>query len=308
MKNNSKIRAAAYCRVSTLLEEQEGSYEIQMDYYRQRIENDPDMVLVGVYGDKGKSGMKTIGRSGLNELLKACDEGKIDLVLTKSVSRFARNMADCVEMIQHLNSIHVAIYFEKENLRTDDPKCALLLEIFAALAQEESNSISQNVRRSHEQHAAEGRPMGKASYGYVHSGEDRWQVNSDEAERVRLAFDMAAHGKNYKEILSALNQLEQEKHTGVVWLQKRVKMMLRNVVYMGDFYSHGTVCLTPGHQVINHGYTDRYYIEGHHEPLVTKSMFDRVQSVMEHGILQSYLPRTPERQAIINDMTWQQTA
>lgn len=255
------LRTAAYCRVSTELEKQEGSYDMQMNHYREKILSNPDMELVGLYGDKGKSGRKAANRRGFMQLLADCENGKIDLILTKSISRFARSMADCVELIQKLRSWGVTVYFEKENLRTDQMKGELLLNILAALAQEESNSISQNVTRSHEQYASEGRPFGRVTYGYICAGNGTWQKTPAEAHRVRTAFRMAAEGRSYPEILAALNNIERQENTKVTWRQRRLRNLLRNVAYQGDYYSHGTVCLTPGHQVVNRGYRDRYYIE-----------------------------------------------
>ena len=308
IREEKKIRTAAYCRVSTDLEEQEGSYEIQVDYYRNKIESNPAMEFVGVYGDKGKSGLKTKGRAGLQMLLADCEAGNINLVLTKSVSRFARNMADCVELIQKMRQWNVTVIFEKENIRTDNIKSDLFLNIFAAMAQEESHSISMNVTKAHEQYAAEGRPFGRVSYGYYGSGEKVWQVKEDEARRVKTAFNMAAEGHTYPEILEALNQIEEDEKTGYTWLQRRLKNMLRNVTYMGDYHSHGTVCLTPGHQVKNRGYRDRYYIEEHHEPLVSRAMFERVQQMDQNGVLISYMPLTPKRMEILNDNSWRESA
>ena len=298
------IRVAAYCRVSTMLEEQDGSYETQMEYYKAKITADPQMILVGIYGDKGKSGLKTKGRNGLNRLMADCEAGKIDLILTKSVSRFTRNMADFVELVHRLHSKGITVVFEREGIRTDDYRCELILNIFAALAQEESNSISQNARKSHEEHAAEGKPLGRATYGYISSGPDRWKINLEEAKRVRIAFNMIAKGRNYQDVLYALNSLERKQNTGLIWQQRRVRRMLRNVVYIGDFYSHGTVCMTPGHQVVNRGYRDRYYIEEHHQPIVSRNVFDRVQFLMDHKIPQSYINMSPEREKIINETSW----
>lgn len=283
------LRTAAYCRVSTELEEQEGSYELQMSYYREKISRTNGLMLVGVYGDRGKSGL-SISRPGLQRLLVDCEAGKIDLILTKSISRFARSMADCVDLIQRLRAMNVTVFFEREGLRTDNRKIDLFMNIFAALAQEESHSISQNMIRSHEQYASEGRPFGRVSYGYYGSGDRVWQINPDEARRVRAAFHMAAEGCSYPDILAALNRMEQQEGTGVLWLQRRVRYMLCNVAYRGDYYSHGTVCLTPGHQVVNRGYRDRYYIEEHHAPLVSRELFEQVQRMLNSGLLCSYMP------------------
>ena len=275
------IRTAAYCRVSTDSEVQEGSYELQEQYYTDKITANAGMTLVGIYGDKGKSGLKTAGRPGLQKLMGDCREGKIDLILTKSISRFARNMADCAGMIRELRSLGVNIIFEKESLNTRDGKCDLVLNIFSAIAQEESHSISQHVLLSHEQHVLEGRPFGTISFGYRNMGDNRWGINEEEAPLVRLAFQMADEGKNYLEILQALNEADEKR----IWRHHRLRYLLTNPVYKGDYYSHGTVCLVPGKQVINRGYRDRYYIEEHHDPIVPPELFDRVQELVKQGKL-----------------------
>lgn len=298
-----KIRTAAYCRVSTEQEEQEGSYDVQMRYYREKIGLSPAMELVGLYGDRGKSGLHT-SRPGLQKLLADCEAGKIDLILTKSVSRFARSMADCVDLIQRLRGWKVTVFFEREGLQTDNRRIDLFMSIFAALAQEESNSISQNAIRSHEQYASQGRPYGRVSYGYCRSGPRVWQTEPEEARRVRTAFRMAAQGRTYAEILTALNRLEQQQGTGVIWRQRRLRNMLRNVAYLGDYYSHSTVCLTPGHQVVNRGYRDRYYIEEHHEALVSRALFDQVQRAICSRRLCSGAARPERGDALRPDERW----
>ena len=137
-----KIKTAAYCRVSTKKEEQDGSYEMQERYFTDLISSNPDMELAGIYGDRGKSGLYLKKRPGLQKLLEDSRNGGIDLILTKSISRFARNMAECAEMVRELRSAGVNIQFERENLNSRDTKCDLLLNIFSAIAQEESNSIN----------------------------------------------------------------------------------------------------------------------------------------------------------------------
>ena len=208
--DENKLRVAAYCRVSTDLEEQEGSFETQVRHYREKIGKDPDMELVGIYGDKGKSGLRASRRPELQRLLRDCKAGKIDLILTKSISRFARSMADCVELIRRLREWRVTVFFEREGLRTDDRKIDLIISILAAMAQEESHSISQNMIRCHEQHASEGRPCGKVAYGYVRAEDGSWTVNPAQAQRVQTAFRMAAEGRSYPEILTALNSIERQ--------------------------------------------------------------------------------------------------
>ena len=181
IRKEDRLRGAAYCRVSTELEEQEGSFETQVRHYREKIGQSPDMELVGIYGDRGKSGLKASCRPELQRLLRDCRAGKIDLILTKSISRFARSMADCVELIRRLREWKVTIFFEKEGLRTDDRKSDLVISILAAMAQEESHSISQNMIRSYEQHVSEGRPCGRIAYGYARTEDGMWQVNTAQA-------------------------------------------------------------------------------------------------------------------------------
>lgn len=282
------IKTAAYCRVSTDLEAQEGSYEIQVQYFTDMINNNPEMELVGIYGDKGKSGLHTTGRPGLQKLMDDCRAGKIQLILTKSISRFARNMADCADMIRELRSLGVNILFEEQNLNSQDEKSALVLNIFSAIAQEESHSISQHSIMAHEQYVLEGRPFGAISFGYKNGGENKWVINEEEAPRVRKAFEMAAEGRNYSEIRRALDEMETN---GYHWNQPRLKYLLTNVVYKGDYYSHATVCLVPGKQVKNKDYRDRYYLTGHHEALVEPELFDRVQELVESGALMTYKKR-----------------
>ena len=303
-----RLRVAAYCRVSTDLEEQEGSFDTQVRHYREKIGQSPDMELVGIYGDKGRSGLKASRRPELQRLLRDCRAGKIDLILTKSISRFARSMADCVELIRRLREWRVTVFFEREGLRTDDRKIDLIISILAAMAQEESHSISQNMIRCHEQHASEGRPCGRVAYGYARAEDGSWKVNPAQAQRVRTAFRMAAEGRSYQELLTALNNMEMTEGTGTSWSHRRLKYLLRNVAYQGDYYSHGTVCLTPGHQVVNRGYRDRYYIEEHHEPLVSRAMFARVQRMIEGGLLISYLPLTEQRRRVLRDRSWKMGA
>ncbi len=140
-----KIKTAAYCRVSTNSDTQDGSFEVQCAYYENLIKSDPTMEFVGVYGDHGKSGRAMKGRKELNRLIKDCEDGKIQLVLTKSISRFARNMVECVAPVRHLLEIGVTVRFEKEDLDTEKMGGELMLGILATIAQEESNSISQNM-------------------------------------------------------------------------------------------------------------------------------------------------------------------
>lgn len=259
-----------------------GYKEKASNYYRKLITANPDMELVGIYGDKARTGLKKTSRPGLQCLLKDCRAGKINLILTKSISRFARNMAECAEMIRELRSLGVNVLFEEQNLNSQDTKSDLILNIFAAIAEEESHSISQHTTKAHEQYTLEGRPFGRISFGYYNAGNNRWAINEEEAIKVRTAFQLAGEGKSYSEIRKALNAMETDEYK---WRKSRLKRMLTNVVYKGDYFSHATVCLVPGKQVENKGYRDRFYLEGHHEPIVPPELFDRVQEMIASGAL-----------------------
>jgi len=267
-----KIKTAAYCRVSTDKEEQDGSYELQEQYFTDLINADHTMELVGIYGDRGKSGLKISGRPGLQRLLDDCRAGKVQLILTKSISRFARNMAECAQMVRELRSLGVNILFEEQDIDSQDTAGDLVLNIFAAIAEEESHSISQHALMAHEQYVLEGRPYGRISYGYKNGGNHKWIINEDEAPLVRKAFEMADAGRSYAEIRRALDEM-----SDIIWSQSRLRYLLTNVVYKGDYYSHKTICIVPGKQVSNNGYRDRIYIEEHHEPIVSPELFERVQ-------------------------------
>jgi len=273
-----KIKTAAYCRVSTDMETQEGSYELQEQYFKDLIESNPTMELVDIYGDKGRSGLKKEGRPGLQRLLDDCRAGKVNLILTKSISRFARNMAECAEMIRELNSLGVNVLFEEQNLNSSDEKSALILNIFAAFAEEESRSISRHTLMAHEQYTLEGRPFGRISFGYKNGGDHKWVIDEEEAPLVRKAFEMADEGKTNAEIRKALNEMGD-----ITWSRNRLKYLLSNVVYKGDYHSHRTICIVPGKQVENKGFRDRIYIEEHHEPIVSPELFDRVQERMRRS-------------------------
>ena len=142
----SKLRVAAYCRVSTDMEEQESSYDAQVAHYTAVINDHDDWKLAGIYADKGISGTSTKRREEFNRMIADCENGNIDMIVTKSISRFARNTLDCLKYIRQLKDLGIAIYFEKEAINTLDSKGEVLITIMASIAQQESQSISQNVR------------------------------------------------------------------------------------------------------------------------------------------------------------------
>lgn len=299
-------RAAIYCRVSTEQELQEGSFEFQRDYYLQKVRNDPDLILVGVYGDFGKSGTSIRKRPELQRLMQDCESGKVDVILTKSISRFARNVADCVEMLRKLKDLGVSVRFEKEGIDTAEPLSEMLITILATVTEEEVNSLSQNVRWSQEESNAAGQPWFQCSYGYKKNGRN-WEIDEKAAERVRIAYQLAAKGKTYPEIQEALNFCESKYGSNDTWSINRIRYLLRNITYTGDLITGKSYSNGPGlQQKVNHGEHTQYYIENHHPAIISREEFERVQAVFESGLLRSnrHKKLLVREKKFIEDETW----
>ena len=318
-----KIKTAAYCRVSTNSDTQDGSFEVQCAYYENLIKSDPTMEFVGVYGDHGKSGRAMRGRKELNRLIKDCEDGKIQLVLTKSISRFARNMLECVATVRHLLEIGVTVRFEKDDLDTEKMGGELMLGILATIAQEESNSISQNMRWSRQKHIERGQPWDVPRYGYVSVGkEHKWEVVPHEAEVVRQAFFMAGMCHTYGEIAEELTRMEAEDGNGRVWNKTPVVNLLRSNVYIGEYLSNKecTIITRDGQtkRIKNRGQVDQTLIEGHHEALVSRELYNVVQELLDGVVLGAHRTRFSDaEQALMNRAmklaakeakSWQRTA
>ena len=288
-------RVAVYCRVSTMDEMQSGSFEMQRDAFLRRIEADGGLVLAGVYGDRGRSGRSVQARPEFRRMLLDCEAGRIDLIMTKSVSRFARNLADCVATIRRLGQLGVGVIFEREGLDTSQPTSELLLCVLAILAQEESDSLSQNMRWTRRRYNEAGAPYGTVPYGYRAQGPGHaWRVEEAEARRVRRAFSMASSGCCYREIRCALQEMESAEGTGKVWTQSVLLYLLTNLFYTGDYITNKTFAAEAGsgrRRVRNSGQRERYYIEEHHPSLVDRATFARVQQLVKRHLLFSHKTR-----------------
>ena len=284
-------RVAAYCRVSTLAEEQELSFETQTQYYSHLIENDPTLELVGVYGDQGFSGLHSDKRKEFQRLIADCETGKVDIVLVKSISRFSRNTIECLDYVQRLKEHNVTILFEKEGLNSMDPKMEMILSIYATMAQNESCSHSGNIRWSKMRRAEMGDPIRGTCYGYRavktpgKTARD-WVIVEEEAERVRLIFQLASQGYLPGEILEKVNKLEAARGERL-WTIHRVKGVLRNEAYRGDILTNKTVVLdyVSKKSIRNKGQVTQYYLEAHHPYIVEPELFDTVQDYMNKGYL-----------------------
>lgn len=266
------------------MEEQELSYESQCAYYENLIENRENMELVGIYGDQGFSGLHAEKRPEFQRLIAACTDGKVDLVMVKSISRFSRNTIDCQSYLKLLKEHGVTVYFEKEGLYSNDPQCELILKLLAAAAQEESNSISQTIKWANEKNCESGYPTRTCCYGYVkakrHTGEKHiWVIDEEKAKRIRLMFELADKGQNAREIAKSLREYEEEHGVTARWTASNVRSRLQNEAYKGDLLTGKTYSpdILSGKRMKNNGHSPQYYIEEHHEPIVSPALFDRVQ-------------------------------
>ena len=204
--------------------------------------------------------------------------------MVKSISRFSRNTIDCQKYLKLLKEHGVTVYFEKEGLYSNDPQCELILKLLAAAAQEESNSISQTIKWANEKNCESGYPTRTCCYGYVkakrHTGEKHiWVIDEEKAKRIRLMFELADKGQNAREIAKSLREYEEEHGVTARWTASNVRSRLQNEAYKGDLLTGKTYSpdILSGKRMKNNGQSAQYYIEEHHEPIVSPALFDRVQ-------------------------------
>lgn len=276
------IRTAVYCRVSTDSKAQSSSLEIQRSALKKRIQTTPGLILSDVYEDQGKSGGTIEKRKEFYRMLCHCREGKIDLIITKSISRFGRNLADTAAILRELKAIGIPVFFEKENLNTMDPSADIVISVLAAIAQEELNTHSRNIKWALQQKARLGNPGRPPCYGYRKSAKGSWEICVPEARKVQLIFQMAEKELLYKELLEKLNQMEKEEGSAYVWNRNRVYRILKKEEYMGDILTHKRISADylTHRQVRNHGLSLQFYIRDHHKPIVERALYEKVQRIL----------------------------
>ena len=277
-----KLRVAAYCRVSTELEEQESSYEAQVEYYTRKIQESDNWKMAGIYADDGKSATNTKKRDDFNAMIKDAMDGKIDMILTKSVSRFARNTVDSLLTIRKLKEKNIAVVFEKEGVNTLDGTGEILITILSSLAQEESRNISENTRWGVVRRFENGKMIVNHNkfMGYTKNENGDLVIVPEEAEIVRLIFRLYLEGYSAKKISRYLEENGIKTATGQdKWYDSVIFKMLRNEKYMGDalLQKTYTVDFMTKKKVINKGIVPQYYVEDDHEPIIPKELFYRVQ-------------------------------
>ena len=281
-----KRRVAGYARVSTDSDEQFTSYEAQVDYYTQYIKRNPEWKFVKVYTDEGISGTNTKHRIGFNEMIADAMSGKIDLIVTKSVSRFARNTVDSLVTIRKLKEKGVEVFFEKENIYTFDGKGELLLTIMSSLAQEESRSISENVTWAQRKRFADGKvslPY-KQFLGYRKGADGFPEVVPEEAVIVRRIYTRFMEGLTPVAIAKELTADGIPTPAGKQrWQTSTVESILKNEKYKGAALLQKcfTVDFLTKKKKVNEGEVPQYYVEHSHEPIITPEEFDKVQTEFE---------------------------
>lgn len=281
-QSTNKRRAAGYARVSTDSDEQFTSYEAQVDYYTQYILRHSEWEFVKVYTDEGISGTNTRHRDGFNEMVDDALAGKIDLIVTKSVSRFARNTVDSLVTIRKLKEKGVEVFFEKENIYTFDSKGELLLTIMASLAQEESRSISENVTWGQRKRFADGKvslPY-KHFLGYKKGADGLPEIVAEEAVIIVSIYDMFMMGMTPHGIAKQLTSEGIPTPAGKsTWRSTTVENILTNEKYKGDalLQKEFTVDFLEKKMKRNEGEVPQYYVENSHPAIIDKELFDRVQ-------------------------------
>ena len=279
---DKRMKVAAYCRVSTELEQQESSYEAQVEYYTNKIEENPNWKNAGIYADDGKSATNTKKRDDFNAMIGDALDGKIEMILTKSVSRFARNTVDALITIRKLKEKNVAVVFEKEGVNTLDGTGEILLTILSSLAQEESRNISENTRWGVVRRFEKGQVIVNHNkfMGYTKNEKGELVIVPEEAEIVRTVFRLYLEGYSAAKISAHLQEKGIRTTTGKEkWHATVVMKMLRNEKYMGDalLQKTYTVDFMTKKKVINNGIVPQYYVEDDHEAIIPKELFFRVQ-------------------------------
>ena len=280
-----KKRVAAYARVSTEQDEQQSSYEAQVDFYTRHIKSNPDWEFVEVFADRGITGTNTKNRENFNRMIDLALNGGIDIILTKSISRFARNTVDTLQTVRELKAVGVEVRFEKENLHTFDPKCEMMLTIMSSLAQEESRSISENVRWGKQKSMRDGKVSLAYSrfLGYKKGADGRPEIVEEEAAIIRKIYDLFLSGKTINEIAAILTNMGVLTPAGrAKWSVSTVRSILSNEKYKGEALLQKTFTVDYLTKEVrkNNGEVPSVRVRNSHEPIIKAEVFDRVQEIL----------------------------
>jgi len=280
-----RLRVAAYCRVSTDSIAQLGSYESQIDYYTDYINSNPEWVFAGVYADD-ETGTQTKGRDDFNRLISESLNGDVDMIVTKTVGRFARNTVDTLSLVRKLKEKNIAVFFEGENINTLTMDGELLLTILSAVAQQEVVNTSTNVKKGLKMKMSRGELVGfQGCLGYDYDKESKSiNINEAEAEIIRYIFDRYIEGMGCFVIARELERLgHKTKRGNSKWSESTVLGIVKNEKYKGDIRQGKTFTVDPisKRRLENFGEEDQFYIHKNHEPIISDEMFEKVQRIIE---------------------------
>lgn len=277
-----KLRVAAYCRVSTASDEQLVSLETQKAHYENYIQSNDEWEYAGLYYDEGITGTKKEKRTGLMDLMKDCELGKIDFIITKSISRFSRNTTDCLEMVRKLQELGIPILFEKENINTGSMDSELMLTILSSMAESESVSISQNSKWSIQKRFEKGTfIISYPPYGYENV-DGEMVVIPEQKKVIQRIFREALTGKGTRAIAVGLNEDGVPSKKGGNWTGSTINGILKNEKYTGDAILQKTFTDDSFNRHKNKGEKNMYLVENHHEAIISHEDFDKVQDMLEH--------------------------
>ena len=294
-----QLRVAAYCRVSTKEEEQASSYEAQCEYYTDKIMSNKEWTMAGIFADEGITGTSTKKRTEFLRMIRQCKQKKIDLILTKSIQRFARNTLDCINYTRILRQLGIGVLFEKENINSLPADSEFMITMYGAMAQSESESISGNIRRGRQMHANVGTlkvPCHRL-YGYKKDENEKFCIIPEQAEVVREIYERYKNGASLRNLKDWLESNHIKTVLGTEeWSVSAIKGILTNEKYCGDVLLQKTFCTDVISKKIvkNIGQMTQYYMPDHHEGIVSKEKYQAVQAEMaRRGAL-----RSPSKQAV----------
>ena len=281
-EKKKNLRVAAYCRVSTKKDEQLNSYENQKAYYMEKIMKNPEWTMVDIFADEGITGTSTCRRKDFLRMIRQCRQGKIDMILAKSVSRFARNTLDTISYTRELRSLGIAVIFEEQNINSIYPESEFLIALHAAFAQSESESISANVRWGKRQSIKDGKVtfQYKTLLGYEKGPDGNPVIIPEEAETVRQIFKWYLAGKSVRDIRLALVAGGFRNAVGTTdWTTSNLRSILTNEKYCGDALLQKTFvkdCISKK-SIPNTGQLAKVLIQNNHEAIISHEIFDAVQ-------------------------------
>lgn len=294
-KVQATLQVAAYCRVSTNSDEQEDSLANQQAHFKSYIRKQPNWQLHQIYYDNGVSGTKAQNRAGLQTLLKDCRNGQIDLVLTKSISRFSRNTTDCLRIIRQLKQLDIPVIFEKENINTGSMDSELILSVLGSLAQDESQSIAYNVRLGYQQRASNGVfHYSLPPYGYQKDYKRDLIINPMERKVVLQIFNWTIEGKSPGQIAKLLNRQAIPTKRNGNWHDSTIRGILQNTVYLGTTEFQKTFTDDEYRRHPNQGEQGKIIIEEHHPAIIDQATFTQVQKIIK--LKQKFHPQTKNPQ------------